>query len=156
MPLSTARRSGSNSATICQQVVALSVAPKPSAVDARYRPTHRQCFRRLLNLVNYEVTGVSSEQISDAIVVWSGRGKKGWPLQDDNLVVHEFGNDTAAVLLPIIHRLRDDFYSSDAKDTVADLGLAGRTAAAEFRARHPEITGDAVGALMWCFTYDYK
>jgi hypothetical protein len=107
MPLSTARRSGSNSATICQQVVALSVAPKPSAVDARYRPTHRQCFRRLLNLVNYEVTGVSSEQISDAIVVWSGRGKKGWPLQDDNLVVHEFGNDTAAVLLPIIHRLRE-------------------------------------------------
>jgi hypothetical protein len=103
-----------------------------------------------------EVTGVSSRQISEAIVVWSGRGQSSWPREDDDLVVREFGNDSAAVLLPAIHRLRDDFYSSDAKDTVADLGLAGRTAAAEFGSRHREITGDAVGALTWCFTYDYK
>jgi hypothetical protein len=36
------------------------------------------------------------------------------------------------------------------------LNDAADTAAARFPARHPDLTADAVAALRWCYTYDWK
>ncbi len=59
-------------------------------------------------------------------------------------------------LMPIVKALYEDFYKSEARHTAPTLKEMGEQAALEFRLRHPEISDDAVIALAWCYTYDYK
>jgi hypothetical protein len=100
--------------------------------------------------------GQVNQLLSDAIVTWTGRGRTSWPARDEQLVVEEFGTERAAELMPLIRQLVDDFYTSDAVHTVADLKEMGDKAAAQFAARHPEISEAAVDALAWCYTWDYR
>jgi hypothetical protein len=58
--------------------------------------------------------------------------------------------------LPILRRLEDEFYASDARFTEADLADIGDRAAARFRELHPELTHDSIEALAWCYSYDFK
>jgi hypothetical protein len=51
---------------------------------------------------------------------------------------------------------RNDFYASDARFAVADLTEMGDVAVDHFRKAHPEVSDEAVRALAWCYTYDYK
>lgn len=92
---------------------------------------------------------------SEAIVVWTGRGRTAWPARDEALLVERFGED-AANLLPVVKRLAHEFYESDAKHVAVDLKAMGGQAAEEFRSRHPEISQEAVEALAWCYTWDHK
>ena len=55
-----------------------------------------------------------------------------------------------------MHRLYDEFYESDARQTAHDLVEMGSEAADRFRQLHPEIEEAAVDAFIWCYTYDYK
>lgn len=99
---------------------------------------------------------VDASRVSNAIVVWTGWGISPWPSRDQDRVIAYFGEDIALDLLPLIRHLENEFYESDAKDTVDDLAEMGEAAAARFRGLHPEISADAVRALAWCYTYDYK
>ena len=94
--------------------------------------------------------------LSAAVVIWTGWRESAWPDRDDARVVRRFGAAAATTLLPQIRQLADDFYASDARDKAADLREMGERAMARFRARHPEISDEAVHALAWCYTYDYK
>lgn len=94
--------------------------------------------------------------VSEAIVVWTGWGQNAWPSRDEARLVERFGASTTADLLPRIRELEDDFYASNARFTVSDLGEMGHVAADQFRETHPEISDNAVRALAWCYTYDYK
>jgi hypothetical protein len=97
-----------------------------------------------------------SESLNRAIVVWTGWSDSAWPLRDDARVVAQLGPDEAATLLPQIHSLTDEFYESDARHKGRDLAEMADFATADFRARHPELSDDAVEALAWCYTFDYK
>lgn len=99
---------------------------------------------------------LSASQLSQAIVVWSGWGQTSRPARDETRLVEKYGSDVAADLLPRIRHLEDAFYTSDASFTVADIKEMGDVAADQFRKSHPEISDDAVRALAWCYTYDYK
>lgn len=99
---------------------------------------------------------VDASQVSNAIVVWTGWGTSSSPARDQARVTARFGEDIALNLLPVIRQLENEFYESDAKDTVHDLVEIGDAAAARFRRLHPDISADAVRALGWCYTYDYK
>ncbi|MHB1597265.1 MAG: hypothetical protein ACYCO9_23235 [Streptosporangiaceae bacterium] len=94
--------------------------------------------------------------VSSAIVVWTGWGKTSWPSRDENRLVEVFGSDMAAELLPRLRELEDEFYASDERFVVADLGEMGDAAAEQFRRVHPELSEDAIRAFAWCYTYDYK
>jgi hypothetical protein len=94
--------------------------------------------------------------VSRAIVVWSGWGETRWPARDDARLAERFGGDVAPLLISRIRPLEDDFYSSNADVTSPAPGQMGETAASEFRARHPELSEDAVQAFAWCYTWDYK
>lgn len=88
--------------------------------------------------------------------MWTGYGTTSWPQRDENRLVTAVGPDAAVDLLPIVRRLEDEFYESDAHRTVSDLAGMGILAAAQFRDRHPELTDAAVAAFAWCYTYDHK
>jgi hypothetical protein len=94
--------------------------------------------------------------LSEAVIIWTGWGETSSPDRDDERVVRHFGPLVAAELIPRIVDLEQDFYQSDARHTVADLKEMGDTAARQSRARHPELSEDAVQALAWCYTFDYR
>jgi hypothetical protein len=94
--------------------------------------------------------------LSQAIVVWSGAGDTAWPARDAERLAAEYGRDAVVELLPQIEQIVDDFYSSGAAQRAPDLATAGALAAAEFRQRHPYLSSDAVDALAWCYTFDWK
>jgi hypothetical protein len=98
----------------------------------------------------------SSAEISEAIVVWTGWGKEARPRREESRLVDHYGDERARDLFPILRRLEDEFYESDARFTVADLAEMGDNAAARFRELHPELTQDSIEALAWCYSYDYK
>lgn len=98
----------------------------------------------------------SSDDISQAIVMWTGYRSESWPSRNDDRFASLIGADSAIELLPVIRRLENEFYESDAHDTVSGLGEMARAAAAEFRERHPELSDEAVDALAWCYSWDWK
>ncbi len=94
--------------------------------------------------------------LSRAIVVWTGWGETSWPVREQGRLTLRFGREAAVRLLPRIRELEDEFYASDAPFTISDLHQMGEAAADRFRRLHPEISDDAVRALAWSYTYDYK
>lgn len=94
--------------------------------------------------------------VSQAIVAWTGWGRASHPTRDRARVAESLGNDAAASLMPLVKRLETEFYASDAAHRVGDLKAMGDRAAAEFSAAHPELSSDAVDALAWCYTFDWK
>lgn len=103
-----------------------------------------------------KMTSEECRRVGEAIVVWSGWGRSSWPSRDDELLVKHFGRDAAAKLLPIIRELENDFYSSDARHTAADLAEMASISSKQFMTKHPDLPDDAVRALAWCYTFDYK
>ena len=96
------------------------------------------------------------EQVSEAVIVWSGFRAEAWPHRDERRLVEVFGAALAAQLLAVVKRLEDEFYESDARFTAPDLKTMGDAAAERFRSLHPELSDSAVKALAWCYIFDYK
>jgi hypothetical protein len=103
-----------------------------------------------------EMTVVDDHILGKAIVAWTGFGETSRPSRDDARVVALFGDELADAVLPKVRSLEDDFYASDARHVAPDLAEMGARASADFARIHPEIPEEAVRALAWCYTYDYK
>lgn len=102
------------------------------------------------------MTPVDAELLSAAVVSWTGMGRTPWPGRDPRLVAQDFGAERAAVLMPLVKRLAEEFYAVDAGFLSADLNEMGDRASAKFSLLHPELSDEAVKALAWCYTWDYK
>lgn len=97
-----------------------------------------------------------NELLTRAIVVWTGWERSSSPAHDEGAVVAAFGEEQGLDLLVRVRALEDEFYLSNANNEAPDLVAMGRQAAAEFSRKHPEIGEEAVQALAWCYTYDFK
>ena len=97
-----------------------------------------------------------NQTLSDALLVWTGWGYVPWPDDGEKRLEKKFGLTAARALLPKLQELKNEFYSSNAWQVASDLPEMQTMSAAEFRPRHPEISEDAVRALAWCYTFDYK
>lgn len=94
-------------------------------------------------------------RVSEAVVAWTGYGSAMWPDRDESRVEDRFG-ELAFDLMPLVHRLSEAFYASDARFIASDLADMSRRAKADFEVLHPEVTDAAVEALAWCYTFDHK
>ncbi|WP_062302863.1 hypothetical protein [Demequina subtropica] len=99
---------------------------------------------------------MADQELSAAVVTWTGWGRTTLPARDDALLVASLGSARAIELSPRVHALEEEFFRSNAHLTAPDLPSMGEMAADEFRSAHPDVTEDAVQALAWCYTYDYK
>lgn len=99
---------------------------------------------------------VDVQLVAKAIIVWTGFGETSWPSRDDARVVAALGPEVASTVMPTVRSLEDDFYLSDAQHVATDLTDMAERASADFARIHPEVPDDAVRALAWCYTYDYK
>lgn len=103
-----------------------------------------------------EIDAPDSQQLVEAVLVWTGWGRDAMPNRDDARVMGHFGGDVAARLLPIVKRLEDDFYQSDARLAADDLSAMATRASDDFRNKHPGVPDDIVKAFAWCYTFDFK
>ncbi|MGO9458309.1 MAG: hypothetical protein ACLP62_14895 [Acidimicrobiales bacterium] len=99
---------------------------------------------------------MESDAISQAVVVWTGWGHTAWPARDDERLVEKFGEAGGLDLVPKVHALQEQFYESYANLKAHDLVEMGSLASERFRQLHPELANDAVEALAWCYTFDFK
>lgn len=99
---------------------------------------------------------MESDQVSTAIIVWTGWGRSSWPTRENDAVTRKFGHAQGSEILDRVLELANDFDRSSARFEYEDLTSMGQHAAADFRARHPDIGEDAVRALAWCYTYDSR
>lgn len=76
-------------------------------------------------------------RLTRAVVEWTGWGTTPLPARDDARVIARFGSEAGPALAKAARRLEADFGAGSA----------------EFRARHPELGGDAVEALAWSTAY---
>ncbi len=103
-----------------------------------------------------KVNDLNSPLLIEAVVTWTGWGQTPKPRRMDSCVADRFGAEAAAILLPIVKSLEEEFYSSDAKNVAADIQEMERLSAEQFRRKHPEIGDEIVNAFSWCYTYDFK
>ncbi len=94
--------------------------------------------------------------MSQAIVVWTGHGRSAWPDRNAGRITERWGAEATLDLVPLVTQLEDDFYQSAARYGAENMVEMGRVASAEFADRHPGISADAVAALAWCYTFDFK
>ena len=93
--------------------------------------------------------------LSAAVVAWSGWRHSRRPVREQARVVAEFGDEVASPLMVRIREVEDEFYASDARSTARDVTAMSEIATSDFR-KNSELSDEAVRALAWCDTYDYK
>ncbi|WP_375493437.1 hypothetical protein [uncultured Jatrophihabitans sp.] len=98
---------------------------------------------------------MDADLVSQALVVFTGKGLSPFPVRNVDRFAGHFGALTAADLAAEVQRLHDEFYKVEPRADES-LVVAADRATAVFVARHPELTSDAVDALRWCYTYDWK
>ncbi len=94
--------------------------------------------------------------VAEAMAVWTGQGTLAWPQLDDSRVMAHFGSDPGQRLLPLLRKLYDEFYASDAFLKANNLSEMAALASAAFREKYPAAGPAIVGALAWCYTFDNK
>ena len=99
---------------------------------------------------------LDAAQISKALIVWLGYGELPWPATSEQRLQDHFGSEVATRLLPTVVSLFEEFYDSDASRFASDLESMAAMASAPFAERHPDLTEEAVAALAWSYTYDFK
>lgn len=99
---------------------------------------------------------MSTDEITRALVVWTGWGVAERPQRDDSAVIHAYGATLGPALLQHIRALEDDFYASDAHVTASNLQAMAEKSTTEFMAKHPELPPEAAYALAWCYSFDFK
>src|SRR5262249_33656759 len=100
--------------------------------------------------------GPDPASLSRAIVAWTGWGDAPWPARGDDRLIAADGEEGGAHLLPYVLVPNAWSHESHARSTARTLSEMGATAADRFRQLHPELSEDAINALEWCYTFDYK
>jgi hypothetical protein len=78
--------------------------------------------------------------VSDAVVWWTGWGRKSWPSRDDDAVVERFGEDAALDILLAVKGRERDLSTSTTWQGAPTLAKMGERAAADFRLLHPDVS----------------
>lgn len=99
---------------------------------------------------------LSSPQLIEAVRLWAGWGQSTAPSRNDQRLTDHLSEHAAAALLPLIKLLENDFYSSDARITAANLQEMRQLASEQFKQKHPGVAEEIVEVLAWCYTFDFK
>jgi hypothetical protein len=70
-------------------------------------------------------------------------------------LLEHFDSLVAADLAPVIDHLDEEFYEVG-PDSADSLKASADLAAEVFAQHHSDLTAEAIDALRWCYTYDWK
>lgn len=95
------------------------------------------------------------ERLSQAIIEYLAKGRSPFPKTDEDAVI-AFAGDDAADMLARVRRVVDEMMATEVDWSSNTLSEGGRQAQAQIAARHPELSDDALAALYWMFTYNWR
>jgi hypothetical protein len=98
---------------------------------------------------------MDADRLSEALIIYTGRRTSPFPVRSVERLSEHLGSLAAADLATEVTRLDEEFYATEPTNDES-LDVAADRAAAIFATRHPDLTSDAVDALRWCYTYDWK
>ena len=90
------------------------------------------------------------------MVLYTGHGAASSPQRDSGALVREFGAESAADLLTSVRDLLAELSAIDVDWSKHTLASAAQVVRAEFARRHPELTDEALNAMFWRFTYEWR
>ncbi|MEZ5749074.1 MAG: hypothetical protein R3D83_04045 [Caenibius sp.] len=94
--------------------------------------------------------------LSEAVMVYTGKGTTKTPQEDELRVVDRFGDTLARPLLKKLDRIIADLDAFRVDWSKVSLGDGGRLAQAFVAERYPELTEEACSALGWLYTWWWK
>ena len=95
-------------------------------------------------------------ELSEAIISYLGYGVSAWPGHHRDRLVQRLGTLRARELQLRLEAIFAHLAAIQVDWTANDLASAGRVARDAMRARHPELSEDALHALEWKFTFDSR
>lgn len=101
---------------------------------------------------------LEDRELSQAILEYVGKGRSAFPRSDDDAVV-KFAADTGAepaVLLAQVVEIASECLAVTIDWSTHTLSEGGDEAERVMAERHPELGRDALKALRWAFTYNWR
>jgi hypothetical protein len=104
----------------------------------------------------FQAEGVIDDELSRAVVAYLRGAGLAWPRQSLEAVAGAMGADTAQRLEPRLKRLADETLHWPVDWDRHDLLSAMEVVRGGLTEHHPELSSEAVEALVWEFSYAYK
>jgi hypothetical protein len=99
---------------------------------------------------------ISSDELSKALVYYLGFGVAKSPSQNEAAVVDVYGQDRAVKLLADVRQILNQVNLLDVDWSTNDLVSAGKLVRAEVHYLHPNLEAQALDAIEWKFTFDWR
>jgi len=97
-----------------------------------------------------------SSDLNKAVILYLGHGMLVAPLPDRSRLVLMFGEQRATELEPLVKGLLSEIGSIQIDWNTLSLDAGGRFARSEMQRRHGELSDEALAALEWKFTFDWR
>jgi hypothetical protein len=94
--------------------------------------------------------------VSRAVLLFLGFSTASSPHADRDALLREFGVEHAAELERGVASVLDDLFRIQIDWSAHSLASAGEFATKQIRAGHPELSEEALRALDWKFTFDWR
>ena len=95
-------------------------------------------------------------ELNRALVAYLGKGRSSFPRTDEAAVLAVARGDDGAELQARVRVIVSELMAIEIDWSVHTLADGGRRAERIMASRHPELDDDALGALRWMFTYNWR
>jgi hypothetical protein len=98
----------------------------------------------------------SDPELSEAVVLFLGYGIDSTPARHSAKLVERFGAQRAAILQAQVNALRSEIGSIHIDWKLHTLVTGSDFAQAHMKVHHPELSKEALNALSWEFSWDWR
>jgi len=106
--------------------------------------------------MNAMETSVEDARVSQAIVEYLAKGRSPFPKSDEDAVLAFAAGEEPEALLARVKALTEEMMSIKVDWSTKTLSEGGREAQRVMAERHPELGENALEALYWMFTYNWR
>jgi hypothetical protein len=99
---------------------------------------------------------VESGHESEALALYLGEGLSPYPKRDPARLTERFGESEGLDLVAYAERVLDELYAVKPDWDSEDLAAATDRAVRGVIERHPELSTEAIDALRWSYSWDWK
>lgn len=97
-----------------------------------------------------------NESLSDAVIAYLAKGRSPFPRADADAVAPDAAPETREALVAEVTAIVDECLGVPVDWSTMSLQEGGRHAQATVAERHPELSPEALEALYWAFTYNWR
>lgn len=99
---------------------------------------------------------MEDRDLSQAIILYLAKGRSSFPKSDDAAVIAAASAPEGPALLDRVRRITDECMAIDVDWASHTLVEGGEEARQTMALRHPELSPQALDALRWMFTYNWR